>query len=74
MKAFEIKEGMKIALSGYQWLVKKVTYDPVGNTGTQPRMLFTCDAIGDHWLPAQYAKDCVLGRTCNSEISIVETK
>jgi hypothetical protein len=42
--AKNVTVGSIIWKSGCRWIVKANTYDPRGNTGTQQRQIFTCDA------------------------------
>lgn len=68
MKAKQAKIGMKIAAHGYTWIINKVTYDPYGNTGNQPRFILTCDSDD---APIGYRKNSPLGYLPDAEINLI---
>ena len=68
MKASQAQVGMTIAKHGYTWIINKVSFDPYGNTGNQPRFILVCDSND---APIGYTKDCALGYLPDAELNLI---
>jgi len=60
--------GLRIAKHGYTWTINKVSYDPHGNTGDQPRYILVCDSDD---APVDYRKDSALGYLPEAELEVL---
>ena len=65
----DVRAGDVVFEHGYKWIVVANKFDPVGNTGNQPRHVLRCKPAEGTQVPGGY-EDMTLGYLVNALVTI----